>query len=234
MNTMKSTAIQVQRQKLLANIASAGDERNGLLLKLNDDAEDVDLHNQIAQIEREIAEYESALTRLDASEAKAAQRDSKEARKACFEHLKAVRARLAETNGKTEAITAKLQAAFDALGPLFAQLQFAIENRAADARAILAATRANGSRAQSEDGISRSAEFQSGEITEAFANLVANTGLASTAIRLDPYVIVTAPSQLFAKYSLGDAVAKTNSKLLAAIDARLEAGKAMILGSANV
>ncbi len=232
MNTTKPTPVQVQRQKLLANIASAGDERNELLLKLNDDAENADLHNQISQIEREIAEYESALTRLDASETEAARRDSKEARKARYDHLKAVRQRLAETNGKTEALTAKLQETFDLLGPLLAQLQLAIEERASDAHAILNATRQGA--LSHDEAVSNLVRFQAGEITEAFANVIADTGLAATAIRLDPYVTVTAPSQLFAKYSLGDAVARTNGKLLAAIDARLEAGKAMILGGANV
>lgn len=230
--TETPTPAEVQRQKLLKNIAGAKDERNELLLKLNDTPDDAGLHDQIAQLEREAAEYESALARLDAGEAAAAKAQSKEARKARYDHLKATRQRVADTNGKTEALTAKLQETFDSLGPLFAQLQLAIEQRASDAQAILAATRTG---SQQREEVARGMlDFQAGEITEAFANLVANTGLAATAIRLDPYVTVTAPSQLFAKYTLGDAVAKTNAKLLDVLDRRLEAGKAMILGGAHV
>ncbi len=229
--TETPTPAEVQRQKLLKNIAGAKDERNELLLKLNANPDDAGLHDQIAQLEREAAEYESTLARLDAGEAAAAKAQSKEARKARYDHLKATRQRVADTNGKTEALAAKLQETFDSLGPLFAQLQLAIEQRASDAQAILAATRTGSQQGEVARGL---LDFQAGEITEAFANLVAGTGLAATAIRLDPYVTVSAPSQLFAKYTLGDAVAKTNAKLLDVLDRRLAAGKAMILGGAHV
>lgn len=227
----KPTPVQVQRQKLLANIASAGDERNELLLKLNDEVENADLNAELEQIEREIGNYENALKRLDASEAAAAAAQSKEARAGRYEHLKECRARLAKSNAKAEALTAKLQEAFDVVGPILAEFQLVIETRSANARAIIAAT---GGREQRDEAIARLVNFESGEVCEAFANVIADTGLAATAIRLDPFVTITPPSALSARYTLGDAVARGNIKLLDAIDARLIEGKKMLLGGANV
>jgi len=230
---IKPTKMQEQILALQTNIAVANQERHAQLLKLADAPDDTATHDLIAAIEGDIADYQRALARLEASEAEAARRDSKEARKARYEHLKGVRAHLADTNGKTEALAAKLQETFDALGPLFAQLQLAIEDRAADARAIIVGTRGEGHQ-QRDEMIAMLANFQTGEITESVANLVADSGLAKTAIQLDPYVIVSAPSQFSAKFSLGDAVARANAKLLAAIDGRVTDGKKMLLGGANV
>ncbi|MBE0624402.1 MAG: hypothetical protein IH606_06280 [Burkholderiales bacterium] len=165
--------------------------------------------------------------RVDAAEAAAKAASSGEARKAKYDHLRQCRARLADSNTKAEALTAKLQSAFSDLGPLLAELQLVIETRSANARAIVAGC------GEHDENISRLVRFDSGEITEAFANLVANTGLAATAINFDPFVIVTPPSRLSATHTFGDAVKKTNSRLLDMIDRRLEAGKAAILGGAH-
>lgn len=228
-----STEIAVsQIQKVEANIASAQQDFAALSLKLANDPSNALVNEQLNQIENEISDYRKAIARLEGAAKEAARQDTKAARKARFAQLKGQRDRLALSNATTEALASKLQTTFGDLALLFAKLQRAVEDRSADAHAILAGTRGKNFHADSEGNAARLARFNTGEITESLAHLVADTGI-TTGIPLEPYVIVTAPLQLAGvtgtKHSLGAAVAKANTRLLAAIDSRIASAKALLL-----
>lgn len=221
--------VQDQIQKFASNIASARKDYDALALKLAENPGDLTISQELDGIEKEVAEYKKSIARLEAAAAEAVRRNSKTARRTRLELLKAQRARLAKVNTDTEEIAAKLNESLVAIGVLLAQLQRAIEDRSADARAIIAGTRGDNSLARSaQDTASGLVNFSTGEVVEALARVIADTGLGRTGVALDPYVVVTAPSRLFAQHTLGAAVAKANFRLLAAIDDRLAKHKKLL------
>jgi len=227
-------AVQDQIAKIAGNIASAQKEHAALALSLvaGTYAGDPKIGNaQLGEIEDEVEGYKQNIARLQAAEAEAKRNNTHAAKAARFKQLTAQRARLAKTNAETEEIAAKLEAAFGDLGLLLAQLQRAVEDRYADAHAVLAGTRGKDFHAQSEDNVARLARFDTGEVIESLANLVANSGIGRTSVvPLAPYVIVTEPNQISKKHKLPDAVAKANAKLLSALDGRLADTKKVLLG----
>ncbi len=232
---MSAELAAAQISKVNENIASAQADFAALSLKLVDDPSNVMVNEQLGQIENEIFGYHKAIARLQAAAVLAAKNDTKAAKAARFKLLLGQRDRLAQSNATTEEIAARLIATFGDLALLFAQLERAVADRASDAQAILAGTRGRNYHAQSEGNVAQLVRLNNGDVTTSLANLVADSGLAQASIPLEPYVVVTRPLSLAGvtapRTTLSSAVAKANTRLLAAIDGRIEDGKKRLLGN---
>jgi hypothetical protein len=216
--------IHLRQQK----IADAGREYQAAALKLVQSPGDQVAQDEMTAIEREVAEHQRGITRLEAAAAESRRRNTKSAKKARFAVLKGQHARLIKSNATAEALAAEIADALNAVGPLLSRLQMLIEDRAADARAITAAGLVGNER--DSGGEQRLARFDTGEVTEALAHLVFNNGISVTALRLDPYVTVNAPLRNSHTLSFVDAVKRANACLVQVIDQRVASAAAELNG----
>jgi hypothetical protein len=214
--TTRHAAIEKQIATFQARIAGARAEAAQLALALVDAPGDQKFLDEIESVERVIQQHERSIARLQAAQAEAERRDSREARLERFELLRAQRKRLVDGNADVEQLAGEIQAALDALHPLLAKWDALVADRQSDAFAIARAAGKN------DDTMTRFVQLDAGEVREAAARLVAASGIGTIGPRVDPYVHVSAPSKMSRWMSLADAVRLTNGRFVELLNERFE------------
>jgi hypothetical protein len=199
-------------------------EHSDTSLLLEEDPHNDAVLGTLDAIEREQAAQRKTIARLQGAAAAEQRRNSVEAKLERLTMIKAARKRLTSNAAECIAVARDLEKAISALALPLARWQKAVEQRAADAHAIVAHTHEHGALAQrAAASISESSHLRHGAITEALADAIASTGLSTTGPDLRPYVTVVAPppASISKPLPLVDAVTISNERLFAALDTHL-------------